>query len=125
MTNESQEFKFKFSFAIPADHLLAFARESVESPNADLCTVANAMLDVTSEAEKIRQGFANNGKVDLAPFFDFWFADAIDAAKRLKKSPDDNTRHLADCLITQEQSIIESKEDFLTETKRLKLKPQR
>ena len=124
MTDESKKFKFNFNFIMPADHLMSLARESVESPNADLRTVANALIDVTNEADKIAQGFADDGNVDLAPFFDFWFVDAIDAAKRLRESPDDNLRHLAECLIQQEQSIIESKEDFLTETKRLGIKPK-
>lgn len=109
---------------MPAEHLMSFARESTEAQDADLRAVSKALIDVTNEADIVLKQFAADGNVDLAPFFDFWFVDSVDAAKRLLESPDDNIRHLAECLISQEQAIVESKEDFLTETKRLGVKPE-
>ena len=35
-------------------------------------------LDVTAEASAVQKAIAEDGNVDLGPYFDFWFADAIE-----------------------------------------------
>ena len=125
MTDSDSKFNHNFDFLIPADFLLEFARNSHNAQNEDLRAVAKAVLDATHEATTVQKAIAANGKVDLAPYFDFWFGDAIEAANRLIDSDDENTRYLAKCVIGQQKAVADSKESFLREMKRLGVEPNR
>lgn len=99
------------------------AKKLLDSNDENERAVAKAVIDVTAETIKVQQAVAAKGKVNLAPYFDFWFGDALASANALLKSTDENTHYLARCLIDQEKSINESKESFLLEMKRLGVKP--
>ncbi len=117
------KFKFSLDFVMPAEMLLNAAKKGKYSSNADIRTVSKALLDLTSEAKTIQREIKKDGNVDLGPFFDFWFVDAIECAERLKSHDDETIVALADCIIDAEQCIIKSKESFLLEMKRLGVKP--
>lgn len=121
--DDSQKASFDLDITLPGESMLLLARESAASPNEDLRAVAKAVLDVTAEGAKVQQGFETGGSVDLAPYFDFWFADAITAAERLLHADNEAARSLARCLIDQERAILRSKEGFLEEMKRRGIQP--
>jgi len=104
--------------------ILKTANDNLGSNDENVRAVAKAILDVTREATKVKEGIAADGNVDLAPYFDFWFADAIAAANTLLNSENENIRYMAKCLIEQEQAILKSKMDFLDEMKRCGIKPR-
>lgn len=90
--------------------------------------VAKALLDTTEVTirtqNELRDSTTNNGSCDLAPYFDHWIGDAIDAAARiLKSSVNDDIRNVAKCLIGQSKAISQSKESFLREIKRVGIPP--
>lgn len=57
--------------------------------------------------------------------FDFWFADAITAANLIESSDNESIRFLAESLIAQEDAILRSKMEFLSEMKRRGIRPNR
>lgn len=117
------QFKFSLDFVMPAEILLDAARKGKHSSNVDIRTVSKALLDLTSEATEIQSEILKDGNVDLGPFFDFWFVDAIECANRLQSHDDEIIVALANCIINAEKGIIKSKESFLWEMKRLGIKP--
>jgi hypothetical protein len=121
---EKKEFKFSFQFIEPAEHLLEAARKFADSPNENCRAVAKAVLDVVAAGRKIKNALAENRDADLAPYFDFWFADSVACAQRLLPSDDKQARYLAACLIELEAAAIKSKESFLAEMKRLGITPK-
>jgi len=124
MSKQPQKVTFKFDFVIPAEMILKTANDNLGSNDENVRAVAKAILDVTREATKVKEGIAADGNVDLAPYFDFWFADAIAAANTLLNSENENIRYMAECLIEQEKAILKSKMDFLDEMKRCGIKPR-
>jgi hypothetical protein len=102
---------------------MTIARASVTSPDENYRSVAKAVLDVTAEALSIQKAIAEDGRVDLAPYFDFWFGDAVGCANKLLQYDDKEARHLGQCLIDLEKASIKSKESFLAEMKRLGIQP--
>ena len=120
-----QKFTFEFAFSVPSDQLLRAMQELLALPDNAVQSIAKALLDVTREGVKIQTAMANHKDAHLGPYFDFWFGDAIASARALLTSDDKNVRALAECLIEQEQNIIESKESFLREQKRLGIPPKR
>ena len=124
MSKQPQKVSLNLNFVIPADLVVNTANENLDSDDENIRTVSKAILDLTREATKVKDGMATNGNVDLAPYFDFWFADAIAAANTLLKYDDANIRYMAECLIEQEKAIHKSKTSFLEEMKRLGIKPK-
>ena len=122
---EPQKFNFSFSFIEPAANLLEAARHFADSPDENRRAVAKAVLDVTAAGRAIKDALLQNRDADLAPYFDFWFADSVACAQKLLASDDKEARYLAECLIQLEQAAIKSKESFLAEMKRLGIKPKR
>jgi hypothetical protein len=122
--SELKKFNFSFSFIEPAPNLLEAARKFAKSPDENRRAVAKAVLDVTAAGRAIKDALLQNSDADLAPYFDFWFADSIACAQKLLDSDDKEARYLAQCLIELEQAAIKSKESFLAETKRLGIKPK-
>lgn len=55
----------------------------------------------------------------MAPYLDFWFADAVACAEKMTKYEDTDSRDLAQCLIQAEREVIASKESVLAEINRL------
>jgi len=93
---------------------------------------------VCGKVESLRRGLCNShyqlftrertkvlAKGDLAPYFDFWFADAITAANLIESSDNERIRFLAESLIAQEDAILRSKMEFLSEMKRRGIRPNR
>lgn len=119
-----QKFNFSFSFIEPAPHLLQAARDSADSLDENRRAVAKAVLDVTAAGRAIKDAQLQDHSADLAPYFDFWFADSVECAHKLLASDDKEARYLAECLIQLEQAAIKSKESFLAEVKRLGIKPR-
>ncbi len=117
-----QNFNFQFSFVMPTDQVMEIARTHVDSANEDYRSVAKALLDTTEEATKVKDCIEKDIDVDVAPYLDFWFADAVECAKRLLDSGDHDAGLLAHCLIDAEKATIKSKENMLAEIKRLGLK---
>jgi|SRR5579885_1040174 len=122
---EEKRFNLTFEFIDPPEHVLATARKFLDSPGEKCRAVAKALLDATAAGQAVRNALTHNQDADLAPYFDSWFADAVNAAQELQRSDDKETRNLADALIVLEQASIKSKENFLGETKRLGIKPQK
>ena len=118
-----QNLKFSFQFIEPAPYLLEAARKLVDSPDENCRAVAKAVLDVTDAGRKIKDALLENRDADLAPYFDFWFADSIACAQKLLQSDDKEARYLSECLIKLEEAAIKSKEGLLAEFKRLGIKP--
>jgi hypothetical protein len=123
MANEKHKFRFKFEFIMPAERIMAVARNNLDSPDENLRSVAKAVLDVTAEASKIKSAMAEDKDADLGPYFDFWFADALNCANQLLDCEEPDARNLARCLIDIERATVKSKESFLVEMKRLGLRP--
>ena len=123
MTDKGKQFQFSFEFITPAERVMAFARASIASHDENYRSVAKAVLDVTAEALSIQKAIAEDGRVDLAPYFDFWFGDAVGCANKLLQYDDKEARHLGQCLIDLEKASIKSKESFLAEMKRLGIQP--
>lgn len=115
---------FEFNFAVPSDRTLAIARDLLDAPEPDTRTVAKALLDATEVAIETRDRIMQ-GSCDLAPYFDHWFADSLEAAAREKDSSDPDRRTIATTLMEQAKATFDSKEAFLKETKRLNVKPHR
>jgi hypothetical protein len=120
----AQAFNFSFTFIEPSPHVLEAARNLADSPDENRRAVAKAVLDVTAAGRAIMDALRENRNADLAPYFDFWFADSVACAQNLLTSEDKDARYLAECLIELEQATIKSKERFLAEMKRLGIKPK-
>ena len=118
MPASPEQFRFSFSFTKPVERITQIAQRFQESPNEQRRATAKAVLDVTREGLAVFVGIQKPGTVDVAPYFDMWLGDAIDAANELLLSDDKDDRDLAKCLLDQEQDIIKSKEIFLVELKR-------
>jgi hypothetical protein len=121
---EPQKLNFSFSFIEPAPHLLQAARKFADSPDENRRAVAKAVLDVTAAGREIKDALVQGRDADLAPYFDFWFADAVAYAQKLLAADDNDARYLAECLIQLEQAAINSKESFLAKMKRIGIKPK-
>src|ERR1700730_2008793 len=112
-----KKFQFSFQFIEPAEPVMAAARKFVASPDENYRSVAKALLDVRDAGLAIKNAIVEDRDADLAPYFDFWFADAIGCANKLLQSDDDEARYIAQCLIDTEKAILKSKESFLAEMK--------
>lgn len=121
---EEKAFKFDFQFIEPSEAVMEAAQKLRESPDEDRRCTAKALLDVTAAGRAIKDAIIEDRDVDLAPYFDFWFADAVSAAEKLQHADDKDARHLAQCVLDSEKAIIKSKESFLAEMKRLGIKPK-
>lgn len=118
-----QHARIGFEFVIPADQLLASAREMLASPIQEYRDIAKAVLEVTDISLDLQHRLSSQIEADFAPYFDYWFGDAIEAAKRHKASSDKGVAAVAESLIAQEEAIVHSKEAFLLEAKRLNIRP--
>jgi hypothetical protein len=123
MADENKVAQFSFRFVEPAEHLLATARAFAASPDENRRAVGKALLDVTAAGVAIKKAIEEKRNADLAPYLDFWFADAVACGQKLLLYEDSESRDLARCLIDAEQAVIASKESVLSEIKRLGLKP--
>jgi hypothetical protein len=123
MPDEKKQVRLTFDFVMPVERIMAVARDHLDSPDGNYRSVAMAVLDVTAVATTIQKEIAADGNVDLAPYFDFWFGDAVDCAHKLLHYSDSDARDLGQCLIDMEKAAIKSKENFLTEMKRLGIRP--
>ncbi len=79
---------------------------------------------MTAAGRAIKNAPLENRDADLAPYFDFWFADSVACAQNLLNSDEKEARYLAECLIQLERAAIKSKESFLAEMKRLGIRPK-
>jgi hypothetical protein len=122
MEGNKKKFKLTFNFVMPAERVMQIARDRVDSPDENYRSVAKALLDVTAEAAKVKDALTEDRDVDVAPYLDFWFADAVACATKLLQSDDPDARDLAQCLIDAEKATIKSKECVLAEIKRLGLR---
>ena len=118
MASEAQPFNFRLGFVVPADHILAVARDHVDSPDENWRAAAKALLDFTAIGAGIQEAISVGRNADLAPYFDFWTGDAIECATRMFEYPDLDAQNLAHCLIDLEKTAIESKVSFVEEAKR-------
>src|SRR5580698_8077764 len=107
---DKKELNFNFEFITPAERIMSMARTLVSSPDEDCRAVAKAVLDVVAEATTIQKAMAEDRDVDIAPYFDFWFADAIECANVMLNGENQDARDLARCLIEMEKASIKSKE---------------
>lgn len=123
MTAEPQKASFDFEVVIPTDMVVLAAKKHTDSDNENVRAVAKALLDLTAVSTMIRDRIKNRQPVDLAPYFDFWFADAITAANLIESSDNESIRFLAKSLIAQEDAILRSKMEFLSEMKRRGIRP--
>jgi hypothetical protein len=124
MSKQPQKVTFDFDFVIPAEMTLKTAKDNLGSSDENVRAVAKAIVDVTREATRVQESLRADGNIDLAPYFDFWFADAVAAANKLLNSGNENIRYMAKCLIEQEQAILKSKRSFLDEMKRRGIRPR-
>jgi hypothetical protein len=112
-----------FQFVVPADAILEAARAKLTLSSQDERDVAKAMLDATEltvrSQDAFRASVEKDGTFDCAPYFDHWFGDALETAKRLRTYGDKDISQIAQCLIAQSEAIVHSKESFLKETKRV------
>jgi hypothetical protein len=112
-----QEVNLTFKFAIPPDAVLATARKMAGSANQDERDVGKTVVEVTDIARQTQAAITNTAKLqgnyDLAVYFDYKFGASLEAANRLKLSPVDEVRVVAECLIGQSKTITESKAAFL------------
>ncbi len=111
--------EYSLDFPLPADSILDIAENSTHSDDERLRVIGQAVLDFTAIANLTKDDFLQGNAIDLAPYLDFWFSDAIDIAKASLNDPDSNLRTLAQCLIDQEKCAIESKVFVLRESKRI------
>jgi hypothetical protein len=123
MANKGVPFKFSLILIEPAERLMAIARKWRDSPDENRRCVTKALLDVTDLGRVIADNMMNDRNTDLAPYLDFWFADAVACAENLSKYEDAESRDLAQCLIDSEKSLIKSKERVLAEINRLGIRP--
>ena len=112
-----QPFASKLTFINPAENILAFANDSLSSPNEHLRSVAKAVIDITRESKTLQESITSPNP-DIAPYIDFWFGDSLDFARTLLASPDRMSRNLAQCLIAHEESVVASRAAMLEEAKR-------
>lgn len=128
ITMPSRMTKMDFRFVIPTDVVLSNANDLLMSDNQDHRDIGKVVTDLTviqkTIQESIQHEMTNDGTVDLAPWFDYWFGDTIETAQRLKDSPQIPVSHVAHVLLDQESAIIHSKESFLKEMKRLDVRPK-
>jgi hypothetical protein len=122
MADDRKQFQFSLNMIEPAEHLMAAARKLVDSPDENRRAVAKALLDVTSEGLALKKAMETNTNADMAPYLDFWFADAIACAKKLLQYEDAESRDLGECLIETEKAVMKSKQSVLGEIKRLGMK---
>ncbi|MBI3821706.1 MAG: hypothetical protein HY289_03390 [Planctomycetes bacterium] len=115
-------FRFSLSFVEPAEHLMGIIRTFADSPDENRRAVAKAMIDVSAAGAMIKEAILKNAGCDMAPYLDFWFADALVCARSLLEYDDAESRDLGQSLIDAEKSVIRSKESVLAEIKRLGLK---
>lgn len=123
MTDKRKKFSFSLKFIEPVEHLMTTARAFATSPDENRRSVAKALLDVTALGMDLKNAIEENRDADMAPYLDFWFADSVACARKLRHYEDPESRDLAECLISAEQDVIASKESVLSEIKRLGLKP--
>lgn len=105
--------KNEFEFLDLSEMVLKAAKDHIGHQDENIRAVAKALLDITDVATELRLQMAKPGIVDLSPYFDFWFADAITAAIANMTSDDKTIRYLSRALIDQESAIIRSKTAFL------------
>jgi len=124
MTFNRKKVALDLQFIVPEASLLDFARQQLDSADQDCRDVAKALLDTTDVTVRTKDTLAENidrkQPLDLAPYFDHWIGDAIEAAQRLLSSETQEARNMAKCLIEQSQAIAASKESFLKEAKRVR-----
>jgi hypothetical protein len=105
--------------------LLEAARKFLDFPDESRRAVAKAVLDVTGAGRDIKAALLSRDRnVDLATYFDFWFGDSVACTQKLVDSGDIEARCLAECLIQMERQAIKARETFLTEMKRVGIKPK-
>jgi hypothetical protein len=119
MSRDQLQCEFALEFIEPPPPVRVLARKLLDSPDDNCRSLAKAVLDVAKAGRKIKTSIAGDKEIDLAPYFDFWFGDALDTAQKLLHSDDKVIRQLAQCLIEMEKAVVESKENFLVEMKRL------
>jgi hypothetical protein len=123
MDNEPERVEITFDILIPSNNIVSAARNHIDSNLEHVRAVAKALLDLTAVASKVKNALALGEDIDLAPYFDFWFADAIDAANAIKDSSDESVRYIAETLIEQENLVLRSKTSFLAQIKKLGYPP--
>jgi hypothetical protein len=125
MTNSSKKVSLEFEFVIPSERTSQKAKKHLDSSDTRVQAVAKALIDFAELSTEVKDFLENKTGGDLAPYLDFWFADAVIAAKMLKNSRDEEIRDLATTLIEQEKAAIESKEFLLRKMKSLGIRPDR
>jgi hypothetical protein len=123
MADVTKRFQFSLQFIEPSETIMASARKLVASPDENRRSVAKALLDATAAGLAIKKAMEENRDADMAPYLDFWFADASSNAEQFLHCDDEEARDVAQCLIDVEKAAIKSKESVLAEIKRLGLKP--
>ena len=122
MAEKKVPFQFSLSFIEPAEYLMGIMRKFADSPDENRRAVAKAMLDVSAAGAAVKEAMLKNAGCDMAPYLDFWFADALVCAQKLLQYDDAESRDMGQSLIDAEKSVIKSKESVLAEIKRLGLK---
>jgi hypothetical protein len=123
MKDEGQEFRLDLKFNAPTGRMMAIAQAGLASPDESFRVVAKAIIDLTSAMRSLEKEMVADGDVNLDPYLDFCFGDALDHAHQLLKRDDDDARNLAQCLIDMEKAVVKSKENVIAEIKRLGIKP--
>lgn len=116
----SKKVSITYEFVVPADGVLASARKMATSSNQDEKTVGGAVVELTDIINRTKAAIedtVSNDTYDLGVYFDYQFGDTLEAAKRLKTSPDKEVRYVADTLISQSEAITKSKTAFLAAVK--------
>jgi hypothetical protein len=132
MAANKVQFQFSLEYIEPAEYMVSVARKFADSPDENRRAVAKALLDVSAAGLAVKKAMEPrtdtesamkaNTNTDMAPYLDFWFADAISSAQKLLRYDDAESRDLAQCLIDAEKAVMKSKESVLAEIKRLGLK---
>jgi hypothetical protein len=109
----------QFQFIVPGDDLLDYARQVSATGTQEQKDVAAAVLRLNEIARDLIPRIQNQTGANLAPYFDFWFGDSVEAAQRLMASPSELDQRLGDVLLKQENVIAGSRHIYLSEAKRV------
>ena len=107
MAGGKAQFQFSLEFIEPAERMVSVARKFAESPDENRRAVAKVLLDVSAAGLMVKKAMepkpdaenaaGANTTTDMAPYLDFWFADAIGCAQKLLQYDDAESRDLAQC----------------------------
>jgi hypothetical protein len=115
-----REVDISFQFIVPAEAVMESATKMAASGTSDEKVVGSALLeltDITIRTQAAVQDVASKENYDLAVYLDYKFGDSLEAANRLKDTPDKDIRYVAETLIRQSEAVESTKSAVLRVTK--------